>query len=223
MKPLPFEMDALEPHMSKQTLEIHWGKHHRSYVEKLNKQIVGTELECMQLDELLKFGYNNASPTAFFNNAGQVWNHDFFWQSITPGGGKQPTGELLYLIKRDFGSFEAFKDEFKQAAAAQFGSGWAWLVAKRTDPLAEKNFAKLAIEKTHNAVNPLIFGNIPLLAIDVWEHAYYLDFQNRRADYISTFIDELISWETVSTRLQGAKKFLNFYDVVVPLDQHTYV
>nr|ADR01298.1 iron-superoxide dismutase [Ceratopteris thalictroides] len=222
LRPLPFEMDALEPYMSKQTLEFHWGKHHRTYVDNLNKQIKGTELEGMQLDELLKHGYNNGNPTAYFNNAGQAWNHDFFWESIKPGGGKKPTGEVLHLIERDFGSFEAFVDEFKQAAATQFGSGWAWLVGMPTDPLVENKFGKLAIEKTPNALNPLILGHVPLLTIDVWEHAYYLDYQNRRPDYISTVINELISWEAVTARLERAKATINFYDVVVPDDQYKY-
>nr|QDM54629.1 superoxide dismutase [Pteris vittata] len=222
LRPLPFEMDALEPHMSKQTLEFHWGKHHRAYVDNLNKQIKDTELEGKELEELVKYGYNNGNPTAYFNNAGQAWNHDFFWDSIKPGGGKKPSGELLQLIERDFGSFENFVDEFKQAAATQFGSGWAWLVAKATDPLVESKFAKLVIEKTPNALNPLILGHIPLLTIDVWEHAYYLDFQNRRPDYISTFINELISWDAVTARLERAKASMNFYDVVVPDEQFEY-
>eukprot|EP00250_Pteridium_aquilinum_P010360 c19331_g1_i2 orf=230-1009(-) len=212
LMPLPFDMDALEPHMSRRTLEFHWGKHHRSYVDNLNKQVAGTHLEALELEELVKTGYNNGTPAAYFNNAGQIWNHDFFWLSIKPGGGKKPEGELLQLIERDFGSFEAFSNEFKQAAATQFGSGWAWLVAKVTDPLAENKIAKLAIEKTPNAVNPLNLDQIPLLTIDVWEHAYYLDFQNRRPDYISTYVNELISWETVSARLEKAKEVVNFYE-----------
>ncbi|KAI5075604.1 hypothetical protein GOP47_0009680 [Adiantum capillus-veneris] len=218
-----YSLDALEPYMSKQTLEFHWGKHHRAYVDNLNKQIAGTELEGMQLDELYKFSYNNGNPTPYFNNAGQVWNHDFFWQSIKPGGGKKPSGEVLYLLERDFGSFEAFVEALKEAATTQFGSGWAWLVATKTDPLNENTFGKLMVEKTFNAVNPLIFGRIPLLTIDVWEHAYYLDFQNKRPDYISTFIDELINWDIVTARLERAKAFINFYDVIVPDDQIEYI
>ncbi|KAI5075602.1 hypothetical protein GOP47_0009678 [Adiantum capillus-veneris] len=219
LNPLPFDMDALEPHMSKRTLEFHWGKHHRAYVNNLNKQIAGTDLEGMQLDELCKLGYNNGNTTAYFNNAGQVWNHDFFWESIQPGDGKKPSGELLRLLERDFGSFEAFVAEFKQAAATQFGSGWAWLVAKPTDPLVESKHGKLVIEKTPNATNPLILGHIPLLTIDVWEHAYYLDFQNRRPDYISTFVDKLISWDTVAARLEQAKESVDFSDANIPDDE----
>ncbi|MCO5600738.1 hypothetical protein L7F22_054853 [Adiantum nelumboides] len=212
LKQLPFDMDALEPHMSKRTLEFHWGKHHRAYVDNLNKQIAGTELQGLQLDELCKRGYNDGNTTAYFNNAGQVWNHDFFWESIQPGGGKKPSGQLLHLLERDFGSFDAFLSEFKQAAATQFGSGWAWLVAKQTDPLVESKHGKLVIEKTPNAINPLVLGHIPLLTIDVWEHAYYLDFQNRRPDYISTFVDNLISWDTVAARLEPAKESVDLSD-----------
>lgn len=220
LTPLPFDMDALEPHMSRRALEFHWGKHHRAYVDNLNKQIAGTELEGKDLEELVKLGYNNGSPAAYFNNAGQAWNHDFFWQSIKPRGGKQPIGELLQLIKRDLGSFDAFVGEFKQAAATQFGSGWAWLAAKETDPFVESKGAKLVIVKTPNALNPLMLGYIPLLTIDVWEHAYYLDFQNRRADYISTFINELISWEAVAMRLVQAKSVLKFADVFMTDEEY---
>ncbi|MCO5609867.1 hypothetical protein L7F22_064100 [Adiantum nelumboides] len=141
-----------------------------------------------------------------------VWNHDFFWDSIQPGGSKKPSGQLLHLLERDFGSFDAFVSEFKQAAATQFGSGWAWLVAKQTDPLVESKHGKLVIEKTPNAINPLVLGHIPLLTIDVWEHAYYLDFQNRRPDYISTFVDNLISWDTVAARLERAKESVDLSD-----------
>lgn len=216
LKRPPYELDALEPHMSRRTLEHHWGKHHRAYVDNLNKQIYGSELEGKTLDEIIKIGYNNGNPTPYFNNAGQVWNHDFFWDSMKPGGGKKPDGEVFELIERDFGSFHDFLEEFKEAAATQFGSGWAWLVAKTAEPMVEKKFAKLIIEKTPNALNPLLLGHIPLLTIDVWEHAYYLDYQNRRPDYITTFTDELISWEMVAARLERAKSFLNFREPVIP-------
>lgn len=212
----PYELDALEPHMSQQTLEYHWGKHHRAYIENLNKQIQDSDLSGKRLEEIVKIGYNNGNPAPYFNNAGQAWNHDFFWESMKPGGGKKPEGEILELIVRDFGSFDVFVEEFKQAAATQFGSGWAWLSAKTAEPMIERKFAKLVIEKTPNALNPLILGHVPLLTIDVWEHAYYLDYQNRRPDYITTFINELISWETVAARLERAKAFLNFYDPVIP-------
>ncbi|KAK4385226.1 Superoxide dismutase [Fe] 2, chloroplastic [Sesamum angolense] len=173
--------DALEPHMSRETFEYHWGKHHRAYVDNLNKQI--------------------------------VWNHDFFWESIKPGGGGKPSGELLELINRDFGSFEDFVSAFKAAAATQFGSGWAWLVyttnrldvGNAVNPRPSDEDKKLIVVKSPNAINPLVWDYSPLLTIDVWEHAYYLDFQNRRPDYISTFLEKLVSWDAVSSRLEAAK------------------
>ncbi|KAG5600396.1 hypothetical protein H5410_031766 [Solanum commersonii] len=189
--------DALEPHMSSRTLEIHWGKHHRAYVDNLNKQIDGTELHGKTLKDILLITYNNGSPLPAFNNAAQAWNHQFFWESMKPNGGGEPSGELLELINRDFGSYDTFVKEFKAAAATQFGSGWAWLAYKPEDK-------KLALVKTPNAENPLVLGYTPLLTIDVWEHAYYLDFQNRRPDYISVFMEKLISWEAVSSRLKAA-------------------
>eukprot|EP00252_Welwitschia_mirabilis_P000249 TRINITY_DN1025_c0_g1_i1.p1 TRINITY_DN1025_c0_g1~~TRINITY_DN1025_c0_g1_i1.p1 ORF type:complete len:246 (-),score=53.59 TRINITY_DN1025_c0_g1_i1:596-1333(-) len=196
LKPPPYEFDALEPLMSKRTFEFHWGKHHRAYVDNCNNQIRGTELETMPVVDIIKKSYNNGDPLPVFNNAAQAWNHEFFWESMKPGGGKQPTGEILEMINRDFGSYDEFVKQFKQAAATQFGSGWAWLVLKDK---------KLAIEKTPNAINPLVWGNTPLLTIDVWEHAYYLDYQNRRPDYIATFVDALISWDSVNARLAAAK------------------
>ncbi|KAK4480646.1 hypothetical protein RD792_013724 [Penstemon davidsonii] len=198
LKAPPYPLDALEPHMSRKTLEFHWGKHHRSYVDNLNKQIVGTELHGKTLEAIIVNTYNKGDLHPSFNNAAQVWNHDFFWESMKPGGGGVPNGELLELIKRDFGSFEEFEKEFKTAAATQFGSGWAWLVYKAQDN-------KLLVIKTPNAVNPLVLDYYPLLTVDVWEHAYYLDFQNRRPDYLSVFMENLVSWEAVSSRLQLAK------------------
>ncbi|KAH8971566.1 hypothetical protein BDL97_02G150200 [Sphagnum fallax] len=171
----PYALDALDPHMSKQTLEFHWGKHHRAYIDNLNKQIDGTDLERKNLEELVKFSYNNGNPQACFNNAGQ----------------------------RDFGSFE----EFKAAGVSQFGSGWVWLILKD---------AKLSILKTSNALNPLIWGYIPLTVVDVWEHAYHLDFQNRGSDYLNTFLDKLISWEAVAGCLARAKAFVNLGEPTIP-------
>lgn len=212
-KPPPYSLDALEPHMTRETFDYHWGKHHRAYVDNLNKQIVGTELDTKSIEEIVLATYNKGDFLPPFNNAAQVWNHEFFWESMKPGGGGQPSGELLELIKRDFGSFEAFVSEFKAAAATQFGSGWAWLVykANRLDvgnavnPRPSDEDKKLAVVKSPNAVNPLVWDYSPLLTIDVWEHAYYLDFQNRRPDYISTFIEKLVSWDAVSSRLEAAK------------------
>ncbi|KAF3782520.1 Superoxide dismutase Fe [Nymphaea thermarum] len=202
LKPPPYSLDALEPHMSRNTFEFHWGKHHRAYVDNLNKQIQGTELDGKSLEEIIVITYNKGDPLPPFNNAAQVWNHDFFWECMKPGGGGVPSGTLLELIKRDFGSYDAFLKEIKAAAATQFGSGWAWLTYNG-DKL---EVPKLGIAKTPNAVNPLVWDNTtPLLTIDVWEHAYYLDYQNRRPDYVSIFLENLVSWEAVSARLEAAK------------------
>ncbi|KAG7533769.1 Manganese/iron superoxide dismutase N-terminal domain superfamily [Arabidopsis thaliana x Arabidopsis arenosa] len=212
LKPPPYPLDALEPHMSRETLDYHWGKHHRTYVENLNKQIVGTDLDTLPLEEVVLLSYNRGNMLPAFNNAAQAWNHEFFWESIQPGGGGKPTRELLRLIERDFGSFEEFLERFKSAAASNFGSGWTWLaykanrldVANAVNPLPKEEDKKLVIVKTPNAVNPLVWDYSPLLTIDTWEHAYYLDFENRRAEYINTFMEKLVSWETVSTRLESA-------------------
>ncbi|KAF5456198.1 hypothetical protein F2P56_025705 [Juglans regia] len=213
LKPPPYPLNALEPHMSQETLEYHWGKHHRAYVENLNKQIVGTELDGMSLEDIIIISYNKGDILPTFNNAGQIWNHEFFWESMQPGGGGKPDGDLLELIERDFGSFEKFVEEFKSAAATQFGSGWAWLaykanrleVGNAVNPRPSNDDKRLVIVKSPNAVNPLAWDYSPLLAIDVWEHAYYLDFQNHRPDYILLFIEKLVSWEAVSSRLEIAK------------------
>ncbi|XP_022941795.1 superoxide dismutase [Fe], chloroplastic isoform X2 [Cucurbita moschata] len=208
LKPPPYPLDALEPHMSRSTLEYHWGKHHRAYVDNLNRQIEGTELDELSLEDIILKTYNKGDLLPQFNNAAQIWNHDFLWESIKPGGGGKPTGELLELIERDFDSFEKFLEEFKSAAATQFGSGWAWLAYKDNTighPRPSEKDRKLVILKSPNAVNPLVWDYAPILTIDVWEHAYYLDFQNRRPDYISTFISNLISWEAADLRLQKAK------------------
>ncbi|KAM7491802.1 hypothetical protein LguiA_034723 [Lonicera macranthoides] len=212
LKPPPYAVNALEPHMSQETLEYHWGKHHRSYVENLNNQITGTELDGMTLENIIMVSYNRGSFLPAFNNAAQTWNHEFFWESMKPGGGGKPTGNLLKLIDRDFGSFETFVEEFKLAASTQFGSGWAWLaykanrlnVGNAVNPRPSEEDKKLVIVNSPNAVNPLLWDYSPLLAIDVWEHSYYLDFQNRRIDYIATFMDKLVSWEVVSSRLEIA-------------------
>ncbi|XVE63814.1 hypothetical protein DITRI_Ditri07aG0050800 [Diplodiscus trichospermus] len=212
LKPPPYPMNALEPHMSQATFEYHWGKHHRAYVDNLNKQIAGTELQGLSLEDIIIASYNKGDILPSFNNAAQAWNHEFFWESMKPGGGGKPSGELLDLIERDFGSFERFIEEFKSAAATQFGSGWAWLAYKANRPNVEKAVnpfpsedKKLEVVKSPNAVNPLVWDYFPLLTIDVWEHAYYLDFQNRRPDYISVFVEKLVSWEAVSARLEKAK------------------
>lgn len=213
LKPPPYPLDALEPHMSRETFEYHWGKHHKAYVDNLNKQIVGTELDVQSLEEIILLTYNKGDLLPPFNNAAQAWNHEFFWESMKPGGGGRPSDEVLELINRDFGSYDAFVNEFKTAAATQFGSGWAWLVYKANrlnvgnavNPRPKEEDKKLVVVKSPNAINPLIWDYSPLLTIDVWEHAYYLDFQNRRPDYISTFMENLVSWEAVSSRLEDAK------------------
>ncbi|KAI0485889.1 hypothetical protein KFK09_029460 [Dendrobium nobile] len=203
---------ALEPYMSQETVERHWGRHHREHLNSLNTHIAGSELNEMPLEEIVLASYNKGDCLPVFTHAAQTWNHDFFWQSMKPGGGGRPSGILLQLIERDFGSFELFLKEFKTAALTQFGSGWVWLTYKsnRLDvgnavnpcPSAEDN--KLVVAKTPNAINPLVWDYSPLLAIDVWEHAYYLDYENQRAEYISVFMDKLVSWDFVSSRLAMA-------------------
>ncbi|XP_010942991.1 superoxide dismutase [Fe], chloroplastic isoform X1 [Elaeis guineensis] len=212
LKRPPYPLDSLEPHMSRKTVEHHWGRHHRSHVDGLNAQIAGTQLEEMELEDVVIASYNKGSPLPPFVHAAQVWNHDFFWQSMKPGGGGKPSGKLMELIERDFGSFERMLKEFREAASAQFGSGWAWLaykanrldVGNAVNPCPSEKDNKLVIAKTPNAVNPLVWDYSPLLAIDVWEHAYYLDYENRRADYVSIFIEKLVSWDIVSSRLDIA-------------------
>lgn len=198
LKPPPYALDALEPHMSKSTLEFHWGKHHRTYVDNLNKQTAGTDLEGKTLEEIVVASWNKGSPTPAFNNAAQIWNHTFFWESMKAGGGGAPSGKLADAIKASFGSFDEFKAQFKTAGLTQFGSGWAWLVADKS--------GKLSIEKTPNAVNPVVDGKSPILTVDVWEHAYYIDFQNRRPDFIDTFLNSLVDWDAVTKRFEAATK-----------------
>lgn len=210
LRPLPYDLDALEPHMSKKTLEFHWGKHHRSYVDNLNKQVQGTDAERHNLSELVLQGYNNGNPLPYFNNAGQVWNHEFFWASMCRGGGGSPPagGEILELIVKSFGSYEEFVEQFQKAGVSQFGSGWVWLVLTKD--------AKLEIIKTSNALTPIVWDHIPLLVMDVWEHAYYLDYQNRRPDYVSEFLNSLVSWQAVAERLARARAFVNTGEPIIP-------
>ena len=184
---LPYAMDALEPFISKKTLEFHYGKHHQAYVNNLNKLIVGTAFEEATLEDIIR-----KASGGIFNNGAQVWNHTFYWNCLKPAGGGEPTGRLADVINRDFGSFGAFKEKFTAAAATLFGSGWAWLV-KTAD-------GKLEITQESNAGNPLKTGATPLLTCDVWEHAYYLDKQNVRPDYIADFW-KLVDWEAVASRL----------------------
>jgi Fe-Mn family superoxide dismutase len=192
---LPYGLDALEPHISRQTLEFHHCKHHAAYVTNLNKLIEGTDLDGKSLEEVILAVAGDASKAGVFNNAAQVWNHSFYWQCIMPGGGGAPTGALADKIAADFGSFEAFSEQFKTAGATQFGSGWAWLVL---------DGGTLKITKTANADLPLAHGQKALLTMDVWEHAYYLDYQNRRPDYMTTYLDKLVNWDFVAANLVAA-------------------
>lgn len=195
---LPYAADALEPTLSKESFEYHYGKHHRTYYDNLLKQIAGTEWESKSLEEIVVGSWNNGSPTPAFNNAAQIWNHTFFWESMKPNGGGAPTGKLAEAIARDFGSFDNFKNEFKNAGLTQFGSGWAWLVTDSS--------GKLSISKTPNAVLPVVDGKTPVLTVDVWEHAYYIDYRNRRADFITAFLDKLVNWDKAAQRYADATK-----------------
>lgn len=194
---LPYARDALAPHISAETLDIHHGKHHAAYVTNLNKMLDGHELAGKSLEDVVKATAGKADKAGIFNNAAQVWNHTFYWQSMRPNGGGAPKGELAKLIERDFGSFDAFKTAFAQAGATQFGSGWAWLVVKG---------GKLEIRKTGNAETPVTEAGVtPLLTMDVWEHAYYVDFRNRRPDYIASFLEHLVNWEFAAANLAAAR------------------
>ena len=189
---LPYESNALEPHITANTFSYHYGKHHQAYVTNLNNLVKGTDLESATLEEIIMKTANKPESVGLFNNAAQVWNHTFFWHCMKPNGGGMPSGKLLDMINAGFGSFDAFKEQFKQAAITQFGSGWAWLVLEN---------GALKIAKTANAELPLSKSQRALLTVDVWEHAYYLDFQNRRPDYVSIFLDHLVNWDFVSNNL----------------------
>jgi len=187
-------MDALAPVISAETLGFHYGKHHQTYVDMTNKLIAGTEFEDEPLETIVMGTCGKADRTALFNNAAQAWNHTFYWQSLMPKGGHAPRGELGRKINDAFGSFDAFKKELADAGTSQFGSGWAWLVADGD---------RLKVVKTSNADLPFTKGQVPLLTIDVWEHAYYLDYQNRRAEYVKAVIDKLLCWEFAESNLQS--------------------
>ncbi len=184
---LPYSPEALEPHISKKTIEYHYGKHHMTYVQKLNDLITGTPFADASLDEIIM-----KAEGGIFNNAAQVWNHTFYWEGFSGNGGGTPEGALIDAINRDFGSFESFHEKFTQAAATLFGSGWAWLV--------QNPDGKLEIVQTGNADNPMRLGKKPLLTCDVWEHAYYLDYQNRRPEYLAAFW-KLVDWHKVEQRI----------------------
>ncbi|HIK37095.1 MAG: superoxide dismutase [Geminocystis sp.] len=192
---LPYDYSALEPYISRRTLEFHHDKHHAAYVNNFNQAVAGTDLDNKPLEEVIKITAGDPTKVGIFNNAAQAWNHTFYWLCMKPNGGGSPTGPLADKINEDFGSFEKFVEEFKTAGATQFGSGWAWLVLDN---------GKLKVTKTPNADNPMTSGQIPLLTMDVWEHAYYLDYQNRRPDYINDFITKLINWDFVAENFAKA-------------------
>ena len=184
---LPYAPEALEPVISARTIEVHYGKHHQAYATKLNALVPGTAFENASLEEIVM-----KAEGGIFNNAAQVWNHTFYWEGFSAQRGTAPSGELLEMINKEFGSFDAFKTKFNEAAVNQFGSGWAWLVVNAT--------GNLAIVTTVNAANPMRDGLKPILTCDVWEHAYYLDFQNRRPDYVNAFW-QLVDWDIIASRL----------------------
>ena len=185
LPPLPYAQNALEPVISANTISFHYGKHHKGYIDNLNKLVIGTEFVGMPLDKIITATAGKADKAAIFNNAAQAWNHAFYWNSLTPNGGGEPPATLKIKIEASFGSMDACKKELAAAATTQFGSGWAWLVLDGDN---------LKVVKTSNADSPLTKGMKPLLTIDVWEHAYYLDYQNRRADYVNAVLDKLINW-----------------------------
>ncbi|TRZ78140.1 MAG: superoxide dismutase [Deltaproteobacteria bacterium] len=189
---LPYAKDGLAPYISANTLEFHHGKHHRAYVDNTNKLIAGTDLANESLETIVKKTVGDAAKSGLFNNAAQVWNHSFYWQCMKPNGGGKPTGKVADKINETWGSFDKFAEELKNAGVTQFGSGWAWLV---------QDGGKLKVTKTANADTPIAHGVKPLLTVDVWEHAYYLDYQNRRPDYLATFIEKLINWDFVKANL----------------------
>ena len=189
---LPYAEDALAPVISANTIGFQYGKHHKAYVDNLNKLCAGTEFAALSLTEIIKKTAGQPDKAGIFNNSAQIWNHTFFWESLSPKGGGKPSGRIADLIDRDLGGYDAFKVEFANAAMTQFGSGWAWLVAEK---------GKLSIRKTGNAETPVSGSAAPLLTIDVWEHAYYLDYQNRRADFVGAVIEKLLNWDRANERL----------------------
>ena len=192
LPPLPFAEDALAPVISARTVSIHYGKHHKTYVETLNKLVAGTEFANQSLEAVIQATAGKADQAQIFNNAAQAWNHTFYWRCLDPTGGGKPQGALGDRVASTFGGFDTFKKNFSEAAVTQFGSGWAWLV---------DDGGKLKIVKTGNAETPIVKGQTPLLTIDVWEHAYYLDYQNRRVDHVNAVIDRLLNWRFAAQRL----------------------
>ena len=195
LPPLPYPKTALEPNMSEKTFDFHYGKHHQAYVTNLNNLVKDTPMASQTLEQIIVATAKDESKAGVFNNAAQVWNHTFFWSCMKPSGGGAPTGVVAEKITKAFGSLDAFKEQFKAAAVSQFGSGWAWLVLDK---------GELKITKTANAVTPIALGQTALLTVDVWEHAYYLDYQNRRPDFVQTFLDKLVNWDFVAANLAKA-------------------
>jgi Fe-Mn family superoxide dismutase len=190
---LPWVDNALEPHTSQKTISFHYGKHHRAYVDNLNKLVAGTDLEKKSLEEVIRAAHGNPEKAGVFNNSAQVWNHTFFWNSMKPQGGGKPVGDLLAAIEKSFGGYDKFVEQFKTAAVGRFGSGWAWLVLDSGD---------LKIVTTANAETPITGNQKPLITCDVWEHAYYLDYQNRRPDFVSTYLEHLVNWDFAAANFQ---------------------
>jgi Fe-Mn family superoxide dismutase len=192
LPPLPYADGALAPVISAHTISFHYGKHHKGYVDTLNKLVAGTEFADLPLEKIIAATAGKADKSAIFNNAAQIWNHTFYWSSLRPKGGGEPPAGLKSRIEAAFGTVDACKKELSAAALAQFGSGWVWLVL---------DGSKLAVVKTGNAAVPTTTGMKPLVCIDVWEHAYYLDYQNRRADHVNALLDSLINWEFAASNL----------------------
>lgn len=192
LPPLPYEQSALQPVISANTLGLHYGKHHKTYVDTLNHLIEGTKFADMPLETIVKATAGQPDSVAIFHNAGQAWNHAFYWQSLKPKGGGEPPAKLKRLMESSFGSVDACKKELAKAAVEEFGSGWGWLV---------QDGEKLKVVKTHDADTPLTQGPKPLWIIDVWEHAYYLDYQNRRVDYVNAVLDKLANWDFAAENL----------------------
>ena len=197
LPPLPYAKDALQPHMSAKTLEFHHDKHHATYVKTLNELVAGSKFEKQSLEDVIRAtaGSKSKPEQLIYNNAGQAWNHNFFWHCMRPQGGGKPSGEIGKELDRVFGGYDKFAEEFKRAATTQFGSGWAWLVL---------DGGKLKVTQSANANDPIADGAAALLTIDVWEHAYYLDFQNRRPDFVTTFLEHLVNWEFVAQNFEAA-------------------
>ncbi len=183
---LPYKTNDLEPYISAKTIEFHYGKHHNAYVENLNKLIQNSEFQKLNLEQIIIKSFGKADYTSIFNNSAQAWNHNFFWHSMKRVGGGKPSEKLLAKIEKDFSSYENFRKIFTEEATKKFGSGWAWLVLTPQK--------KLAVRTTSDAELPQVFGEIPLFTLDLWEHSYYLDYQNRRVDYINNFLDNLVNW-----------------------------